>query len=189
MQPAVVPATGSLVVCLGLLLPLVACSPSKVDTGLSGSTGGGSGDSSTGDEWIETRTFEVAWTEDALEVQAFQDGLHDYYFGLCGVAPDVQERWLGESCVLADQLDDGTEIRYCHQLDGGTLRLTYGGSEESLSVGETAVSPEWEDTTMFLFFGPDWRFDEAFGEMGRGCYYGGRPLCGGIELELGCGPI
>ena len=89
----------------------------------------------------------------------------DYHWGIAETSGSCLDYeggcWTGEDCFMGYDLNDGTNLRYCHPISDTGATLAYEGSVSNLDEGQETVFPDnsyLEFTTHLI---DDWSSAEA----------------------------
>lgn len=146
----------------------VGCVDIKEDTGTETT------DTSTTTEETVDPSFSVAWGAStvSLSISDAAEGAA-YYWGITENGADGG--WTAEDCFMGYDLNDGTNLTYCHPASATGVELSYGAGATDVVEGSTTVFFEDSFSTAVTYIVDDrssadapcwtWGFDTA--------YYGG----------------
>ncbi len=146
----------------------VGCVDIKEDTGTETT------DTSTTTEETVDPSFSVAWGSSSvsLSISDAAEGA-SYYWGITENGADGG--WTAEDCFMGYDLNDGTNLTYCHPVSATGAELSYGAGATDVVEGSTTVFFEDSFSTAVTYIVDDrssadapcwtWGFDTT--------YYGG----------------
>ena len=173
-----------LALATSLLFALTGCGPTEKDTGDTGMDTGDTETGETGDTGTPAATFAVTVTATGVDV-TITNGVGDYDFGLA--QGGTTDNWTGEDCYNGYNLQDGTNLQFCHTAANGTTSFT--SIRADVEAGTIGLQDGLATNTNTLFDSGlpgviSWYFADSSGA----CFVGGDDSSGNYDA-LGCQSI